>query len=141
MRLTPLLLAAGAVLAALLFLPAPARALEPATVTIDSVSSTDTVRGIDITTQTATSVIVSTGPLYRQVCVQNLDTSAFLACSENVNVSTLTASNLIGVVIPPAPTAATPAQPTCMAVAAGSNYYCKSASVTAATRAVIIRGR
>ena len=117
------------------------RALEPVAVTIDSVSSTDTVRGVDISSHTAFDIIVSTLPLYRQACVQNLDTSAFLACSDSLNVSTLTANGAIGVVLPAAPTATTPATPTCFSVVAGNRWYCRTSSVTGTTRAVIIRGR
>lgn len=127
--------------AMLLALSHEVMALEPVTVTIDSVSSTMTISGINITTQTATSIIVSTAMLYREACVQNLDTSSFLACSENVNVSTLTANSMVGVIIPAATSATTPASPTCFSVVAGNNFYCKSASVTAASRATIIRGR
>lgn len=116
-------------------------ALEPITVTIDSVSSTMTIRGIDISSAPTTSVIISTSPLYRQLCVQNFDTSAFVACSENVNVSTLTANNLIGVIIAPAASTSSPAAPTCVGVPAGSNFYCRTSSVTGTTRAGISRGR
>lgn len=118
-----------------------AKALEPVTVTIDSVSSTDTIRGIDISSAPTTSVIISTSALYRQVCVQNFDTTSFLACSENVNVSSQTAQNHVGTIIPAAPTATTPATPTCFSVSAGTNFYCRTSSVTGSTRAGIGRGR
>lgn len=116
-------------------------ALEPVTVTIDSVSSTNTIRGIDISSAPTTSVIVSTSVLYRQVCVQNFDTTAFLACSENVNVSTQTAQNHVGAIIAPAPTASTPNSPLCFSVSAGTNFYCRTSSITGTTRAGIARGR
>lgn len=126
---------------ALLVMAARAHALEPVTVTVDSVSSTDTVRGVDISSQTAFDIIISTAFLYRQACVQNLDTSAFLACGDNVNVSTISTSNQIGVIIPPAPTIATAATPLCFSVSAGTHWYCRTSSVTGSTRAVIQRGR
>ena len=129
------------VLILLLALAGSARALEPVTVTIDSVSSTSTARGIDISSAPTTSVIVSTSALYRQVCVQNFDTSAFLACSENVNVSTQTAQNNVGVILQPASAATSPAAPTCFSVSAGTNWYCRTSSVTSSTRAGITRGR
>lgn len=116
-------------------------ALEPVSVVISGLSSTGTIAGVSIATQSATSVIVSTGAMYRQVCVQNFDTSAFLACSENVGVSTQTANNLVGTIIPAAATASTPASPTCFSVVAGKNFYCLSSSVTASTRAGIGRAR
>ena len=118
-----------------------ARALEPVSVTIDSVSSTSTIQGISISSASATSVVVSTSPLYRQVCVQNFDTAAFLACSENVNVSTLTASGLIGAILAPASAASSPAAPMCFSIPAGTNFYCRTSSVTGTTRAGIGRGR
>ncbi len=120
---------------------AGASALEPVNVTIDGVGSTDTVRGISIATQTPTNVIISTGPLYRQVCVQNFDTSAFLACGDSVLLSTQTALNNVGTLIAPAATATQPATPTCFGVPAGNPWYCLSSSVSAATRAGITRGR
>ncbi len=118
-----------------------AQALEPVTVTIDSVSSTVTIRGVDISSAPTFSVIISTSFLYRQVCVQNFDTSAFLACSENVNVSSQTAQNNVGTIIAPAGSATTPAMPTCFSVVAGNNFYCRTSSVTGTTRAGITRGR
>ena len=118
-----------------------AHALEQVSVTIDGVSSTDTVRGVDISSQTAFNVMISTPPLYRQVCVQNLDTTAYLACGDSVSVSTISTSNLIGVIIPAAPTATTPATPTCFGVPIGNSWYCLTSSVTGTTRAVIQRGR
>ncbi len=131
----------GLIFAVAVMLSGAAHALEPATVTIDSVSSTETIRGISIATQTATSVIISTASLYRQVCVQNFETSAFLSCSENPSVSTQTASNFVGTIIAPANTASTPATPLCFSVSAGTNFYCLSSSVSASTRAGITRGR
>lgn len=118
-----------------------AQALEPATVTIDSVSSTMTIRGIDITSQTVTNVVISTGPLYRQVCVQNFDTSAFVACSDSPSVSTVTSNNLIGTIVSPAATATQPNTPSCFSIPAGTSFYCRTSSVTGSTRAGITRGR
>lgn len=120
-----------------------AHALEPVNVVIDSVSSTATIRGIDITTQTATSVIISTSMLFRQVCIQNFDQMAYVACSEHVNVSTITATTdaLAGTVVAPTVSSNTVAVPTCFAVPAGGNFYCKSASVTRASQVGVTRKR
>lgn len=128
-------------LLAVLMLPGAAHALENVTPTIDSVSSTETVRGIDISSAPATDIVLSTAVLYRQVCVQNLDTSNFLACSDNVNVSTQTSSNGVGTLIAPAPLATAPATPMCFSIVAGTKYYCRTSSVTGTTRAGITRGR
>lgn len=127
-------------IAILLGMTAGARA-ESVMATMDTVSSTVAVRGIDISSAPTTNVIIDENRQYRQVCVQNLDTSSFLACGENVNVSTLTASNLMGVVVPPAATASTPQAPSCFSVVAGSLFYCRTSSVSGTTRAVIVRGR
>lgn len=130
--------------AAMIVMGSGARALESVSVTIDSVSSTMTIRGFSIVSASATlptSIIVSTQTLYRQTCVQNFDTTSVLVCSENVNLSTATESNMIGTMIPPAPTATTPATPTCFSISAGTNFYCKNGSASGMTRAGITRGR
>ena len=130
------------ILLAVLFLSAVgAQALEPVTVTIDSVSSTNTIRGIDISSAPATSVVISTGMLYRQVCIQNFSATSYLACSENVNVSTLTAQNHVGTILGVAASTSAPSFPTCFSISAGTNFYCRTSSVTGSTRAGIARGR
>jgi hypothetical protein len=116
-------------------------ALEPVSVTIDGVSSTDTVRGIDISSQTPTDVIINTGALYREVCIQNLSTAGYLACGDSASVSTTTTSNLIGVIIPAPPASTTPATPICFSVPAGNRWYCLASYVSGSIRAVIQRGR
>lgn len=119
----------------------PALPPAPVTATMATVSSSDTIRGIDISSSPATSVVISTSAQYRQVCVQNFDTTNYLACSENANVSSSVASNLIGTIIPAAPTAATPATPLCFSIKAGTDFYCKNSGSTGTTRAGITRGR
>ncbi len=117
------------------------RAGDFASPVILGVTSTMTIATVSIATQTPTDVIVSAVQLYRQVCIQNFDTTAFLSCSSNVNVSTLTANALMGVMIAPAATATTAAQPPCFEVVPGNRFYCLSSSVSAATRAAVIRKR
>ena len=112
-----------------------------AVTSIMGVTSTMTVSGISIATQTATSVVISTAPLYRQVCVQNLDWSNFIACGENPSVSTLTASGLMGVYLTTATAASLANPPPCFEVVPGKNFYCLSASHSAPSPAVIIRKR
>jgi hypothetical protein len=117
-------------------------ALEPVTATIDTVSSTMTTAGIDISSHTPTSVIVSTRPLYRQVCVQNISTSVWLSCGENVAVSTFTTSDLIGTIIPAATSVSAPDMPVCFAVPAGNHFYCiHDGALRGPSRAVVTRGR
>ena len=107
---------------------------------IFGVTSTITISGVSIATQTATDVVISTNLLYRQVCVQNLDTNAYIACGDTVNVSTTAANALAGVQIAKAP-AAGPAIPFCFELVPGKRFWCESASVTAASPASIIRKR
>ena len=107
---------------------------------IQAVTSTMTVATVSIATQTATDIVISTAPLYRQACVQNMDAGAFIACSDNVNVSTVVSQGLFGVYLA-TNTAALPNLPFCFEVVPGSRFYCKSGSVSHASQAVIIRKR
>lgn len=129
------LLFAAALLAAV-----RAGAVEPATVTIEGVSSTDTIRGLSISSEPATSVIISTNMGYRQVCVQNIDGGSYLACGDSINVSTLAASNAVGVWISTfVATQANP--PVCFGVPAFKDWFCRTSNVAGSTRAVIQRKR
>lgn len=103
-------------------------------------ASTMTVSAINISSGVATSVVISTNPLYRQVCVQNLDSVSFLSCSDNVNVSTIQANNLFGVYLPTATATTLSAVAPCFEVVPGNNFYCRSAASNP-SRAVIIRKR
>ena len=141
MRSLFLSLFAAAALSLLFLVGSSARALEPVTVTIDSVSSTMTIRGIDVSSAPTTNVIISTVAAYRQICVQNFDTTAFVACSENVSVSSITSNILVGTIVAPAATATQPNAPTCFSIPAGTSFYCRTSSVTGTTRAGITRGR
>lgn len=112
----------------------PVRGPEQVTAVVDTLSSTETVRGISIATQTATSVIVSTTAGYRFVAVQNLDSTFDLYCAERVSVSSTTTSNSVGIKI-------TANQLVNFSVRAYTDFFCLSASTSAATRAAIFRGR
>jgi hypothetical protein len=105
------------------------------------VTSTMTVSGVSISSSVPTDVVISTGPLYRQVCVQNLDTAAFIACGENIAVSTQAASALMGVYLTTATASTLADPPLCFEVVPGKRFYCESANAAAASRAVIIRKR
>lgn len=128
----------GLIFAVVVLLASAAHA-DNAVPSIMAVTSTMTVATISITSATATSVIVSTSPLYRQVCVQNLDSGSFLACGETANVSTITANSLFGIYLA-TNTATLPSIPYCFEVVPGNNFYCRSAA-SGASRAVIIRKR
>lgn len=108
---------------------------------IVGVTSTMTVSAVSITSTASFDITISTRPLYRQVCVQNQDPAGFLACSDNVNVSTLTNSGLFGVYLA-TNTATAPAVPFCFEIVPGSKFFCRSSQPDPATsRAVIIRKR
>lgn len=109
-------------------------------VTIHSVQSTSTIQGIAISSSTGTDVIISTGPLYRQICVQNLDNAAYLACSETVSVSTAASNALAGIVVSTAPTSGQNV-PSCFEVVAGNAFYCRTSNTAGSSRAVIHRKR
>lgn len=127
----------------LLLLAVPyARALDFAQPVILGVTSTVTVSAVNISSGAgnATSVLVSTGPLYRQVCIQNLDYASFLSCGDNVNVSTVQASNLFGIFLATASATTLSVYPPCFEVVPGKDFYCRSAASNP-SRAVIIRKR
>ena len=108
---------------------------------IIGVTSTVTVQGITISSSPATDVVISTMALYRQVCVQNLDTSAFIACGDTVNVSTIQASGLMGVYLTTATATSLATYPPCFELVPGKRFWCASAESNATSRAVIIRKR
>lgn len=112
----------------------PVRGPEIVTAVVETLSSTDTVRGISIGTQTATSVIVSTSAGYRFVAVQNNDATASVYCAERVNVSTLTANNSVGIEV-------APRQLVHFSVRAYTDFFCLSNSTSTATRCATFRGR
>ena len=118
-----------------------ARAGDFAQPIIFGVTSTMTVTNIAITTQTATDVIISTRPLYRQVCIQNLDTTAFVVCAESSVISTMTTSMNMGVYLTTATAASLSVPPPCFEVVPGNRFWCQSASLTNASRVITIRKR
>ena len=130
----------GLIFAVAVMLAGVAHALDFAQPVVLGVTSTMTVSGIAISSFTGTDVVISTGPLYRQVCVQNLDTSNYIACGDTVSVSTQPASALAGVQIAKG-AAAIPVAPFCFELVPGHRFWCTSGSTSAATNAVIIRKR
>ena len=108
---------------------------------IMTAGSSNTVVGMSISSHTTTSIVVDVNMVWKQVCVQNLDTSAALYCSENVLVSSITTNASIGVVVPPAASATQPLTPMCFSIVAETDFYCRTGSVTGTTRAVIVRAR
>lgn len=106
----------------------------PITGVMNTAASTFTVSGVDISSFTGTSVIVSTSAAYRAVCVQNTSASVSLFCGDTANVSTMTANSLAGISVSPANTA-------CFAIAATMDFFCRTGSQSASTRATIVRTR
>jgi len=115
----------------------------PLTSVMATIGSSVTCVGMDISSQTATDLTDGTAAVqvWKQVCVQNLDTSNYLACSENVAVSTTTTNAAIGTILAKAPTATEPNLPACFSILAGSPYYCRTSKTTGSTRAGVCRGR
>ena len=115
----------------------------PLTSVMDTIGSSVTCVGMDISSQTATDLTDGTAAVqvWKQVCVQNLDASNYLAVSENVAVATTTTNAAIGTILRAAPTATTPDPPTCFSILAGSPYYARTSKTTGTTRAGVCRGR
>lgn len=107
---------------------------------IGAILSTSTFMGLTVSSNPATDIIVSTSPLYRQVCVQNLDNGHFLACGDSVNVSSTLVPGAGGVWITTF-TAAVQNAPVCFAVVQGKSFYCRSSSITGGSPVTTIRSR
>lgn len=114
----------------------------PLTSTLETAGSSTPFRGADISSAPATDVTFGANdPGWKNLCIQNLDTSKFLACGPDLEVSTQTASNQVGVLIRPMPSSTQPDPPTCFAIVARAPFYCRSSSVTGTTRAGVHRFR
>ena len=113
---------------------------ESTTAVTPTVASSITITGLDISSSPAVDVTGGSG-IWRQICVQNFNTSYFIACGESLAVSTLTTSGYVGTIIPAAPTATSPAAPTCFYTVAGNSFYCRTSSVVGTSRAGITKAR
>lgn len=111
------------------------------TTTMATSFSSITVSGLDISSQTTTSILGGLNSGWKQACVQNLDTSNALYCGDNVAVSSITTNVLIGVIIAPALNATSPAQPTCFNVVENLDFFCRTGNVSGTSRAVIAKAR
>lgn len=103
--------------------------------------SSNTVVGISLSSSAATSIAGGPNNGWFNICVQNYDTSSAIFCGENPNVSTITANVLLGVGIAPAASATSLAAPMCFPVVQNSDFFCRSGSQTASTRASVYRVR
>ncbi len=117
-----------------------ARPPEPATKTIVARSSSTAI-GMSISSATPTNVIVDTTQMFSQVCVQNLEVAAYLACSENSAVSISSNAAAVGTIIRATPAGFLPDAPTCFPVIAGYPFYCKTSLTTGSTKAAVRRDR
>jgi hypothetical protein len=115
----------------------PAMAIDSATPVVSQYSTTMTVRGVTISSWTGTSMVISTSPQYRDICVQNVSTAS-LFCADTPNISTITATmNAIQLstysVIP---------LPYCFPLVPGKNFYCEYGGTDQGSgRATVILGR
>lgn len=114
-----------------------ANAAEPTSAVVPQMSASQSCGAISISTSAATSVVDGTKYKYRDVAVQNIDSTYALNCSDSVSVSTTSTSALYGLVVP----AGSPGGLAVFYLVPGQDWYCKSQSVTAATRAVVCKGR
>lgn len=127
------------------------RAPEPAT-NITTVKSSETVVGLNISTQPATNVMIDNTQMFRWVDVQNVSGSP-LFCGDNLTTlstgSAVSPAAATGWMIPGASTQAVSATipwPQELPhrkfdVVPGRPFYCQSGHVSAAQRAIIMRGR
>jgi hypothetical protein len=99
------------------------------------------VVGIDISSAPATSIVLGPNNGWQNVCLQNLDLTNALYCGDSVSVSSITTNALIGTIIPPAVDATHPAQPTCFALVAGADFFCRTGSTSGTTRAGVAKSR
>ncbi len=114
----------------------------PLTSTLETAGSSTPFRGADISSAPATDVTFGANdPGWKNLCIQNLDTTDFLACGPDVAVSTLTASNQVGVLIRPMPASTNPDPPTCFAIVARAAFYCRTSKTSGTTRAGVHRFR
>lgn len=105
-----------------------------------AISSFTTV-GVDITSQTTTSILGGTNNGWRQACVQNLSSTTAIACSENALVSTMTANVAIGTIVSPAASTSVYLTPTCFFFHANDDFFCRTFSTTGTSRVGVTRAR
>lgn len=117
--------------------PSPAKAGE---LSIQTSITSYTVVGMAVSSSPAVSILGGTNMGWRQVWVQNLDTTNALYCGDTINVSSVT-SNAAGIVIAPAASATAVAVPTPFYILANQDFFCRTGSTSASTRAVIIKSR
>ena len=118
----------------LLLAPRVICAQENASPVVETLSSTQTCRGISISSNPATSVIISTNTLYRYVSVQNNDASLNFWCGDNSNVSVSSNTASTGMKVVPGATVF-------FAIVPGKNWWCRNDSATSFLWASVCRGR
>lgn len=108
-------------------------ATEPTTAIVETMSSTMTCLGVQISNSAGTMVLGSTVTAHRYVTVNNTDASAALWCAERSAVSVTAASVAAGFKI-------TAGQSVFFALVPGMPFYCRSDG-GASTWASVCRGR
>lgn len=127
-------------LLALLLSPAFATGLQDSQVqyTHQVLRSSNTCDTVSISSQPATEIVRSSVTFFTQIHVQNFDSGKQVWCSDSVDVSTLTTSNLAGVKIG---TTGLDTDKITFPLVPGQLWYCINDGVTGIVRASICRRR
>lgn len=108
--------------------------------TVDIMTSTQTCSAVSVSSFTPTMVLTSTNVpngAYRYVAVQNLDSSNDLNCSDDVGVSTQSASVRLGFDV----AKGSPGATVVWTLVPGEPWYCLSKSQSGSSTAIICKGR
>lgn len=111
-----------------------ASAASAAGVVVTSGSST-TVSGIDISSEPAVSVVGGVDLGWKNICLQNFDSTYSIVCGDSISVSSITTNVNIGTIISPAISTTTVATPTCFPLVENKDFFCRTTKTTGTTRA------
>ena len=112
--------------------------IENPTQVVEIYASTDSIRGISISSSVATSVIFDTKVGYRNIMIMNADPSATIWCAERATVTANASQNQVGWPLGPHGSGGDILS---IAVVPGSDFFCINDSGIGPTRAIIFRGR
>lgn len=111
-----------------------ARAPEPAQLTT-VVKSSAIVVGVDIASQTATSIIIDRTQMFRWVEVENWNPNGDVVCAENRNTISTVTAGFSGWRV----SASTGVKH--FDVVPGADFFCQSTCISSGTRVSVMRGR